>query len=143
MGLDMFLKGKMYVPYNERNSTASKLDVEYEVSVIELELAYWRKVNSIHNWFVNNVQDGVDDCSEFYVNPPKLVELRDLCKKALETKDSSLLPPTSGFFFGSTEIDDWYWADIQETYDRLNKIIDDPLIVGNQSRVDVYYRASW
>jgi len=143
MGLDMFLKGKRYISYDEREEISSKLESQYEVRVIELDLCYWRKVNSIHNWFVNNVQDGVDDCSEFYVSPSKLIELRDLCKKALETGDPSLLPPTSGFFFGSTEIDDWYWADIQETYDRLKAITDDPLIIGDRSRVDVYYQASW
>ena len=26
------------------------------------QVGYWRKANQIHNWFVNNVQDGVDDC---------------------------------------------------------------------------------
>lgn len=26
------------------------------------EVGYWRKANQIHNWFVENVQDGEDDC---------------------------------------------------------------------------------
>lgn len=26
------------------------------------EIAYWRKANAIHRWFVDNVQNGTDDC---------------------------------------------------------------------------------
>ena len=27
-------------------------------------VGYWRKQNAIHNWFVENVQDGIDDCDQ-------------------------------------------------------------------------------
>ena len=40
---------------------------------------YWRKANQIHKWFVDNVQDGVDDCKEYYVPEEKLKELLDIC----------------------------------------------------------------
>ena len=32
-----------------------------------VEVAYWRKANAIHGWFVYNIQDGVDDQNEYYV----------------------------------------------------------------------------
>jgi hypothetical protein len=45
-----------------------------ESEVIE-EVMYWRKANQIHKWFVDNVQDGVDDCKEYWVSEEKLQEL--------------------------------------------------------------------
>jgi hypothetical protein len=90
--------------------------------------------NAIHAWFVKNVQDGVDECQESYVSYEQLVELRDLCKKVIKTKNAELLPPQAGFFFGSTEVDEYYMEDLKETI----KIIDalDP-------DGEYVYRASW
>ena len=50
------------------------------------EIGYWRKANHIHNWFVENVQEGVDDC-EYHdeVTKETLEELRDICKKVLDS----------------------------------------------------------
>lgn len=52
------------------------------------EIGYWRKANAIHNWFVENVQNGVDDCGEYEVSKSDLKELLSLCK---EVKDNSVL----------------------------------------------------
>ena len=30
-------------------------------------VAYWRKANAIHRWFINNIADGVDNCEPFEV----------------------------------------------------------------------------
>ena len=38
------------------------------------EVGYWRKANQIHKWFVDNVQDGVDDCGEYKVTKEQLIE---------------------------------------------------------------------
>ncbi len=43
-------------------------------------VGYWRKANAIHRWFVENVQDGEDDCDYHReVTAEDLEELRDLC----------------------------------------------------------------
>ena len=86
---------------------------------ISCEIGYWRKANAIHKWFVDNVQGGNDNCGSYYVSLEQLKELHDLCLKALKDEDSTLLPPSSGFFFGSTDIDDWYWKYIQDTVNIL------------------------
>jgi len=44
-------------------------------------IAYWRKANQIHKWFVDNVQDGEDDCGYHYVAREQLEELLKLCKQ--------------------------------------------------------------
>ncbi len=51
---------------------------------------YWRKANHIHKWFVDNVQEGNDDCGTYDVSIEQLTELRDLCKKVLDT--ANLVP---------------------------------------------------
>ncbi len=47
-------------------------------------VGYWRKENHIHKWFVDNVQDGNDNCDMYIVSREQLEALRDVCKKVLE-----------------------------------------------------------
>ena len=90
MGLDMYLVAKRFV-WNDDDELAAaiKLAVPCPVSDkpkrIEYDVMYWRKANQIHKWFVDNVQEGNDDCGTYYVPKEKLTELRDLCKKVLDT----------------------------------------------------------
>lgn len=44
-------------------------------------VGYWRKANQIHNWFVNNVQGGIDDCGTYEVTEDQLAELLNICKE--------------------------------------------------------------
>lgn len=133
MGLDMYLTAERYYmgekyfndPAGVRIFDAAVADVPegYTVKAVRVEAAYWRKANQIHAWFVDNVQNGEDECRPHYVEREKLQELIDLCKRAIETKDASLLTPRGGFFFGSTEIDEYYWDDLQNTIDQLFKAL--------------------
>ncbi len=48
------------------------------------QIGYWRKANEIHNWFVENVQDGEDDCCYHReVTQEDLEELLNVCNKVL------------------------------------------------------------
>lgn len=138
MGLDMYLSKKTYVKYWDHNG-----DDNYEVTVTKAgkptkinpkkvsyiveEAGYWRKANQIHQWFVDNVQGGVDDCRDAYVSREKLEELLNLCKIVSIDKDKAeqLLPTASGFFFGGTEYDEWYYQDIQNTIQILEEALSD------------------
>lgn len=144
MGLDMYLKGKVFLDYNspEREDIAKMLEIDgYDVSAVTVELGYWRKANHIHKWFVDNVQNGVDNCGEYFVSKKDLEALLLICKQALEnkTKASSLLPTQKGFFFGDYEYDEWYFDDLDSTIE----IIDKALKFYNEKIVDIYYKASW
>lgn len=147
MGLDMYLNKKVYVGanYKHRGITGSielkdalgkriPINLSKVTEVIE-SAAYWRKANMIHAWFVDNVQSGEDDCGSYDVSGDQLKELRDLCKKAIETKDASLLPPQKGFFFGSTEIDDGYWQDLKDTIEQIDSL--------DLENGDYEYHSSW
>jgi hypothetical protein len=53
-----------------------------------------------------------------------------------------LLPPTSGFFFGSTNIDEYYWQDIEETHKQLTELLDE-ITEENKWNYCIEYQASW
>ncbi len=93
----------------------------FDVAIPVME---WRKVNSIHAWFVKHVQNDRDDCGYYEVSPPQLQLLCTTIEEAIEQKSSDRLPPTSGFFFGSTEVDEYYWEDLQRTLDTLQPLVD-------------------
>ena len=122
MGLDMYLytnsrptcEDALRAMENDGSEYAAKSIEYYRTHGIAM---YWRKANAIHKWFVDNVQYGEDDCKEYTVYPEQLVELRDLCRKVLAAKEEAerLLPTQSGFFFGGTEYDDWYFSDLEYT----------------------------
>lgn len=52
---------------------------EYPNTSIYDEIAYWRKANQIHKWFVDNVQDGEDDCGDYEVSEEQLRDLLAVC----------------------------------------------------------------
>lgn len=132
----------------ERHSVTVKrggVDVPHikpeRVSYIEERIHSWRKANQIHRWFVENVQGGLDNCEEYFVSRDNLKELLQECKRTLENKESAsgILPTTSGCFFGSTEYDEFYFQDIIETADMLEKLLEEE----PENECDFYYRSSW
>lgn len=154
MGLDMYLSAKKYMSkyfdaadsekiksINELFGVDGDEDGDYGAQEVIFRVAYWRKANAIHDWFVRNVQDGRDECQESWVSRDQLKELADLCKQivAEPKKADELLPTRSGFFFGSTDYDDWYMQEMQHTADRIDKILADPAFV----KADFYYQSSW
>jgi hypothetical protein len=102
------------------------------------EIGYWRKANAIHKWFVDNTQDGKDECQLSNVSIEQILVLYNLCKKVLKNpeKNSCLLPTSSGFFFGSELIDENYIWNIKHTKKILKKCLKQP----NEK---YEYQASW
>lgn len=111
----------------------------YLVKREDTEVAYWRKANAIHNWMVQNVQFGEDDCRDYWVSKEKLEELLDVCNRVLVDNSLApkLLPTQSGFFFGSTDYDEWYFETVKYT----KKMIED--LIEKDDFEDLYYGSSW
>lgn len=104
-------------------------------------VGYWRKANEIHNWFVENVQCGKDDCGSYKVDKQMLLDLLDVCEIVLYNPDNAeeLLPTRSGFFFGSTDYDEWYFHDIKYTIETIKNVIKET----DFDTQDIYYSSSW
>ena len=54
-----------------------------DYSTIVTEVAYWRKSNQIHAYFVDNVQNGNDDCGVYDVSKKQLEDLLYKCKEVI------------------------------------------------------------
>lgn len=133
MGLDMTM-------YASKGEELTAEDLYEEGKYEQLQSWYWRKANQIHNWMVSNIQDGEDDCGLYEVSIAQIKKLYKEVNDALTTGDSSKLPPTSGFFFGSTEVDSWYWEDLQDTRRYLEEMMDD---YKANPKTKFYYHSSW
>lgn len=239
MGLDMHLQAEKYVSKTDVNwqgkTRKDKPNKTYRQIIkamgaegfadtddlssltVKLNVGYWRKANAIHQWFVENVQEGVDDCGHYYVKLEQLAELRDICQRILdagkEKKKNSdenditvqldevleaqvesalsdngpkvehplgglgvefvvtddpdllaqidawneqnppqlmtydqvelaeeLLPTQSGFFFGSTEYDQGYIWDLENTIEICNRVLNN---LPEKSGWYLYYHSSW
>lgn len=136
---------------------------------VDVHVAYWRKVNAVHSWFVNNVQGGKDECQRSYVDREHLQTLVDICKQILATVNKGepveqgyappfqgtfttypnltldtaladrLLAPKQGFFFGSYDYDYWYVVGLEETVKQIQDVLTEPAF----DLCEFYYQASW
>lgn len=98
MGLDMYLSKKTYVkqwahnkPSEQYHVTVKKGTKKFDkikperVSYVVEEVMYWRKFNALHEWFVQNCQDGEDNCQESYVSAEQITNLLGICEKVMES----------------------------------------------------------
>jgi hypothetical protein len=161
MGLDMYLSKKTYVQRWDHQSPEETYNVmvtqggnsvdhiqSNRVSYVEEQVGYWRKANAIHKWFVDNVQDGNDNCGTYMVEIDDLLNLLDLCKQVRDTpeKAEELLPPQGGCFFGDVSIDQYYFHDITHTIEILEGLLSEQVIDKNGRAFypgDFYYHSSW
>lgn len=124
MGLDQYLVA--------RQATAPDTEVITEVG-------YWRKANMVHNWVETNLGRELENCEETILTVDDLLALKATCEKVLANHDLAPIemPTASGFFFGSTEYDDWYFSDLRDTIG----IVDKALALGEGW--EVYYHGWW
>lgn len=112
MGLDMYLFRRKKANNSENNE----------------EVMYWRKANQIRQWFVNNTELQYDDnCKEIVLTKEILEKLCNDCRVVLtnRNKASMIMPTSSGFFFGGTEYDEWYFEELENTVKRIEEIINE------------------
>ena len=159
MGLDMYLYAKKFVSSSSWGTEDNKKkvksiarlmkgpkfieDEEYSLQFSEVKLqkiAYWRKANQIHKYFVDKCAGGKDECQDTYVEREHLEDLLNRCETVMKDRSRAeeLLPSQSGFFFGSTEYDEWYYQDLEYTIPILKKILKDA-----PKDWEFEYRASW
>ena len=154
MGLDMYLTRETYIgaEFSHRQIDGTifitkagvRVPIDFnQISEITESVASWRKANAIHKWFVDNVQNGDDDCGKHHVTVDQLRQLVKVCKEVLKdhSKARELLPPQSGPYFGSIEVDEWYFEDLKSTVEQLTPIIKE--CSPDNFDVTLYYQSSW
>ena len=162
MGLDQYLTAKKYVSkwdysndYRDKAISQEFTDLlpmdtpditkygQFAGITVEYPVGYWRKANAIHNFFVQEVGEDVDDCREMFVHRDVLVELRSRCSDVLKADDMEEmakevgLETVSGFFFGDTEYGDWYKEDLKLTVEICDFVLALP------EEYSLHYQASW
>ena len=173
MGLDMYLTANEYVARTARDKSGLLPDTPKQNELfIELSnrrkgwvdqagfsgmsiaypVGYWRKANAIHNWFVQNVQDGRDECQKSYVSSQNLRDLRQACQQVIAVKhrgddiigftaEEVGLAPKPGFFFGSLQYDEWYFEDLRYTVETINRLENKGVF--DNAWTDIEYQSSW
>lgn len=105
------------------NDAKNVLNKETEFdNYIVVEDVYFRKVNFIYAFFKSIL---VDECC--IVDKAKIQQLIDVCKDVLKHKGDEdyadeHLPTMGGFFFGSTNYDNWYWNDVKDCLKKMTKL---------------------
>ncbi len=116
MGLDQYLFEKWKDEKNEDHLA---------------ELVYWRKANEIQAWFDRLCEEKherpMENCEDFNVTIDDLHRLLDDLRKvdADHSLADKILPTTSGFFFGSTEYDEYYFDNIKQTIKDIEGVIEE------------------
>jgi hypothetical protein len=101
MGLDQYIT----IRHKSTNRSYKKYNDFWKLSVEEREekkipdepdkdfiVGYFRKHNMIHKWFVDNVQNGVDDCGRYVITVKDLNKLLDICNRIMAGVTKSKKP---------------------------------------------------
>lgn len=156
MGLDMYLYAKQFLASSTWGSEDECKKVksiarlmkgtkfldkdDLQFAEVKLQVSYWRKANQIHKYFIDECAGGKDDRGYVYVEKDALKDLLQRCETILNDKSKAqeLLPTQSGFFFGSTAYDEYYYEDLEHTIPVLQKILKNA-----PESWEFEYHASW
>lgn len=123
------------------------LGKEYKVRPVfkeNEEVVYWRKANAIHSYMVKNLQGNEDDCGMYILNKEFLEQFKEDLEGVLSHKlyYKDVLPTQSGFFFGSTEYDEYYYDNLRYSYEEVLKLLNDYDKDIEEGYI-YYYSSSW
>lgn len=86
MGLDMYISKTVH-KYGDTNDINDIIYDKFGRSNsydLTTTVGYWRKANAIHNYFVKNFGDGVDECQDMYITTDDLKNLMGVCENVIK-----------------------------------------------------------
>ena len=86
----------------------------------ETQKEFEKIMSEIEKDFFGFVENNTDICLDDYRGKNYYVELDEFTKQNLL---GNILPTTSGFFFGSTEYDEWYFKDVEYVRDKFSELL--------------------
>lgn len=92
----------------------------------EINLAYYRKVNFLVKFFQDREFD-VENQTPLRIYKGDIEELLNCCNKVLNdhSKAPELLPTMDGFFFGSTDYNEYYFNSVERVRNDCIKLLDE------------------
>ena len=83
--------------------------------------AYFRKVNFLFKYYEDRGK--MHDQYYAFTDASDIDDIIDRCEQVLKNHNLAheLLPTQSGFFFGGTDYDDWYFSDVKDCLKQMKK----------------------
>lgn len=107
------------------------------------QIGYFRKFNALHSYIVKTFADGVDNCQAILLHKEDVEQIKkvldDVLKANTVEKAKELLPTQSGFFFGGTDYDEFYFEEVKDAADLMQSFLDNFDFESYQ----LIYQASW
>ena len=110
---------------------------------IRYQIGYFRKFNALHSYIVKTFADGIDECQDIILYKEDVEQIKKVLDEVLEAnteeKAKELLPTQSGFFFGGTDYDEYYFEDVKDAADLMQSFLDN----FDFEKYQLIYEASW
>lgn len=120
----------------DRNFKSVQTETEYQIG-------YFRKFNALHSYIVKTFANGVDNCQDILLYKEDVEQIKkvldDVLEANTEEKAKELLPTQSGFFFGGTDYDEFYFEDVKDAADLMQSF----LCNFDFENYQLVYQASW
>ena len=121
-------------------------DRKFKSELIETtyQIGYFRKFNALHSYIVKTFANGVDDCQDIILYKEDVEQIKKVLDDVLNAhqqveKAKELLPTQSGFFFGGTDYDEFYFEDVKVAADLMQSFLDN----FDFENYQLIYEASW
>ena len=121
----------------DRNFKSVQTETSYQIG-------YFRKFNALHSYIVKTFANGVDNCQDIILYKEDVEQIKKVLDEVLNAhqqveKAKELLPTQSGFFFGGTDYDEYYFEDVKDAADLMQNILDN----FDFENYQLVYQASW
>ena len=121
----------------DRNFKSVQTETSYQIG-------YFRKFNALHSYIVKTFADGVDNCQEILLYKEDVEKIKKVLDDVLNAhqqveKAKEILPTQSGFFFGGTDYDEFYFEDVKDAADLMQSFLDN----FDFENYQLVYQASW
>ena len=121
----------------DRNFKSVQTETSYQIG-------YFRKFNALHSYIVKTFANGVDNCQDIILYKEDVEQIKKVLDEVLNAhqqveKAKELLPTQSGFFFGGTDYDEYYFEDVKDAADLMQSFLDN----FDFDKYQLVYRASW
>ena len=120
----------------DRNFKSVQIETRYQIG-------YFRKFNALHSYIVKTFADGIDNCQDIILYKEDVEQIKkvldDVLEANTEEKAKELLPTQSGFFFGGTDYDEFYFEDVKVAADLMQNLLDN----FDFEKYQLIYEASW